>query len=236
MSLTPVQQSKTYELVIDRIKQAILDGSFPPGSRLPSVKSLSDTLGVGQAAVREAISALRVLNLVDVRQGDGTFVAQLDTRSIAQSIARREAMAQADVHALLELRMWIETGACRYAAERRLDSHLVEMSDIIDRMDRDLGNAQLGEEADWAFHYAIAKASHNPYMQTLMETVSERIQGALLASRLALYRIPGEDERLVQQHKAIYDAIKQRDSTSAMKAMQDHLLHVSSQLRGGEVI
>ncbi|MFD1677167.1 FadR/GntR family transcriptional regulator [Alicyclobacillus fodiniaquatilis] len=236
MSLLPVQQAKTYELVIERIKQAILDGTFAPGSRLPSVKSLASTLGVGQAAVREAISALRVLHLVEVRQGDGTFVAPLDANEVANRVQRLEILAQRDVHALLELRIWVETGASRYAAQRRSEGHLAEMHSILDAMQRDLGKAELGEEADWQFHYAIAKASQNPYMQTLMDTIAERIQSALLASRLALYRIPGEDARLVEQHQMIYDAILQQDGAAAMQAMQQHLQHVSTQLSGGEMI
>ncbi|GEO26522.1 GntR family transcriptional regulator [Alicyclobacillus acidoterrestris] len=234
MSLLPVQQAKAYELVIERIKQAIIDGTFPPGSRLPSVKSLSETLGVGQAAVREAVSALRALRLVEVRQGDGTFVTPLDASEIADSIQQLEVSAQRDVHALLELRIWIETGASQYAALRRTERHLEEIRQILNQMERDLGNAELGEEADWRFHYAIAKASQNLYMQTLMDSIAERIQSALLASRLQLYRIPGEDKRLVEQHYAIYEAIKDQDQTRAVSAMQQHLHHVSKQLQGGD--
>lgn len=236
MPLTPVQQAKAYELVIDRLKQAILDGTFPPGSRLPSVKSLSETLGVGQAAIREAISALRVLHLVDVRQGDGTFVSSFDVKEISNSIQGFSSMSKHDLQALLELRIWIETGAARYAAERRLDQHVQEMRQIIERMERELGDAELGEEADWEFHYVIARASRNPYIQSLMDTVSERIQSALLTSRLALYRIPGEDKLLLQQHKVIFTNIEARNADAAMTAVQQHLQHVSIQLLGGEVL
>lgn len=69
-----------------------------------------------------------------------------------------------------------------------------------------------------------------------MDTIAERIKSSLLASRLALYRIPGEDKRLIEQHKAIYEAIKNGDGARAMAAMQQHLQHVSSQLSGGEIL
>ncbi|GMA60649.1 FadR family transcriptional regulator [Alicyclobacillus fastidiosus] len=234
MGLGPVQQAKTYELVIGRLKQAILDGTFAPGSRLPSVKSLSQTLGVGQAAVREAISALRASNLVEVRHGHGTFVSPLDADNLTHSIERLELMSNYDVQALLELRISVETGACRYAARRRQEHHLERLSQILSRMESDLGSAQLGEKADWDFHYAIAKASHNRYMQIMMDTIADKIQSALLSSRLALYQIPGEGKRLFEQHKAIFEAIEKRDEEVAATAMQLHLQHVFNQLSGGD--
>lgn len=235
MGLSPVQQAKTYELVIERIRAAILDGSFPPGSRLPSVKSLSETLSVGQSAVREALSALRVTGLVEMRQGDGTFVAALDSRDIAGSIEQLATAANSDILALLELRISIEAGAGGYAAVRRQASHLKEMGLALNRMEQDLGNAAIGDEADFAFHYAIAKASHNPYMQLLMETISVRIQNALRKSREALFQISGEGELLLSQHREIYEAIEASDAPLASNRMQRHLEHVLSQLRKGGI-
>ncbi|MDP9727467.1 FadR/GntR family transcriptional regulator [Alicyclobacillus tolerans] len=236
MTLTPVQQSKAYDLVTEQIKNAILDGTFPPGSRLPSLKTLAQSLGVGQAAVREAISALRAIRLVEVRQGDGTFVATLDTNEISRSVEQLEESTAKDIQSLLELRIWIETGAAHYAALRRTRQHLLEMERILEQMEQDAGHAELGETSDWEFHYAVSKASHNPYMQSLMETIAERVQSALLKSRLALYRIPGEERRLIEQHQAIFEAIQDGDGEKAMFAMQQHLLHVSIQLSGGEVV
>ncbi|QSO49262.1 FadR/GntR family transcriptional regulator [Alicyclobacillus mengziensis] len=236
MSLLPVSQSPTYELVIERLKGAILDGTFQPSERIPSVKSLAETLGVGQSAVREAISALRILGLLEVKQGDGTFVAKLDSLHLAESISHKEAMSKLETKSLLELRMSIETGTSRYAALRRTDEQLREMEAILQRMEEETENAELGEEADWEFHYAIARASHNPYMRSIMDDIAERMKSSLRTSRLTLYRIPGENAKLIFQHRQVLSAIRERDPERASYAMHVHLEHVSDQLSGGNPI
>lgn len=230
MAWIPVQQAKTYELVIEQIRASILDGSFPPGTRLPSVKSLSESLGVGQSAVREALSALRVTGLIDVRQGDGTFVSALDPGDIVGSVERAESMAGSDVQALLEVRMSVEAGACYYAALRRQPKHLQEMQAALQSMQSDLTHAATGEEADWQFHYAVARASQNPYMQSLMETISTRIRNALRKSRMMLFQIPEEGQRLLSQHQTIFVAVERAEPERASQAMLVHLQHVLTQL------
>lgn len=234
MAWIPVQQAKTYELVIQQIRSAILDGSFAPGTRLPSVKSLSESLGVGQSAVREALSALRVTGLVEVRQGNGTFVASLNHSDIVRSVERAESMANSEMQALLELRMSIEAGASYYAALRRQTQHLEDMQSALRRMESDLSDFVSGEDADWQFHYAIARASHNPYMQSLMETISSRIRSSLRKSREMLFQIPAEGHRLLSQHQAIYEAIEEQMPDGASEAMLTHLQHVLVQLGEGK--
>lgn len=236
MELSPINRSKTYELVTGQLKETILDGTFPPGSRLPSVKALADRLGVGQAAIREAMNALRVMHLVEIRHGDGTFVASFDQSDIVKRVKHLEVMSKHDIQALIELRISLETGASRYAALRRSEAQLANLRAILEDMRVGMGQARVGEQADWAFHYEIAKASHNPYMQLLMETIAEQMQNGLKASRLQLYEIAGEEALLITQHQRIYEAIQQGDEDGAAMAMLEHLRHVSSQLFGRESV
>ncbi|MBX5436451.1 MAG: FadR family transcriptional regulator [Alicyclobacillaceae bacterium] len=226
----PVKPAKTYEVVAEQLKAAILEGRFPPGSRLPSVRELSEQLSVGQGAVREALTALQAMNLVTMRHGEGTFVNQFDPHEIARSLPDAGLISRDDIRHLLELRKVLEAGAARLAAQRRGAEHVRLMEVALARMERDLASAALGEEADWAFHYEVARAAANPFFLSLMDAIAERIQALLRTSRQALYLIPGEPERLLAQHRAVFCAIAAGEPDAAARAMAEHLGHVEDAL------
>lgn len=230
MSLSPIKPLKAYEVVTDQIKKSILNGEFPPGSKLPSVRLLSAELGVSQAAVREALTSLQAMNLIVMRQGEGTFVNRYDPDELAKLVAGVPLLSQDDVMHLLELRKVIETGTTSLAARRRSDENLRDMRRILHDMESDLSSATLGEQADWEFHYEIAKASGNPYVLMLLEEVSEKIKSFLRLSRQRLYQQKGEAERLLAQHLAIFEAIAKQNEVQAEAHMLAHLTHVEAAL------
>lgn len=233
MELLPVKPAKTYEVIAEQLRTAILDGRFAPGQKLPSVRELSDHLSVSQAAVREALTVLKGMNLVTMRQGEGTFVNRFDPSEIAHSLQSTGLMSHDDVQALLELRKIVEAGAAKLSAIRRSDEQVRALQACIDRMQDDLARATLGEESDWTFHYLIAESSGNPFLPALFDVIAEKTQSAQRASRLALYQIPGEPETLLNQHQAIFGAIERQDPVSAEEAVLAHLRHVEQALGFG---
>jgi GntR family transcriptional repressor for pyruvate dehydrogenase complex len=233
VTLGPIQTSKTYEAVTERLKEAILQGTFPPGSRLPSVRQLSQQFSVGQAAVREALSALRAMNLVTVRQGEGTFVNRFDPDALAKQVAGLGVLTAHEIRHLLELRQIIEGGTARLAAARRNEADLTRLDEAIAHMQDDVTTGSIGEAADWEFHHAIAAASGNPMLLSMLDTIAEKIQTQLFASRQHLFQIHGEPERLLQQHRGIAEAIRARDGDLAEERMRAHLMHVEEMLQEG---
>ena len=230
MGLAPVKRTKTYEAVADQIKAGIASGEFPPGSKLPSVRALSQQLSVGQAAVREALTALRAMNLVTMRQGEGTFVNQYDPADIARTLETTVLMGTDDVAHLLELRKIVETGNARLAAQRRTEENLAHLRGILASMEADVASFVLGERADWEFHYEVARAAQNPFLVSLMESIAGTIQSALISSRRALYQVPGEPQRLLAQHLKIFQALERQQAQQAEDAMREHLSHVETAL------
>ena len=230
LSLNPIKPSNIFEEVLDQLKSAILNGHYKPGSRLPSVRELSKELSVGQAAVREALSALRAMNLVTVRQGIGTIVNEFDPADLVRFMQKSSHLSRNDILHILELRKVLESGTARLAALRRTEQNLSNMVQVLQNMKNDFTNASIGEQADYAFHYEIAKASHNPFLVALMDEVSTKLQSALLASRLHLYQIPGTAKKLLVEHEAIFHSIEARDGSGAEKNMLQHLQNVESSL------
>ncbi|UOF92186.1 FadR family transcriptional regulator [Fodinisporobacter ferrooxydans] len=234
MDLMPVKAKKNYEEIVEQLKSAIQNGKFPPGSRLPSVRELSNQFAVGQAAVREALSALKAMGLITIKQGSGTYVEQFDPNEIVSEITRAldqvNFLSKEDIRSLLELRKIIEAGSAKLAARRRTKEDLEMMGSILNNMEKDLNSAVLGEKADWEFHYTIAAASKNPFLLTLMDSIAETIQASLKANRTKLYQIPGGPQRLLEEHKGIYHAILATDEVTAEKLIVTHLSNVDTAL------
>lgn len=230
VELRAIKTLKIYEEIVEQLKTAILDGRFPPGSKLPSVRDLSQHFSVGQAAVREALTALQAIGWITMKQGDGTFVNQFDPSEISKSVSAVPISKQ-DITHLLELRKIIETGSVRLAAERRTRDELQKVLVALEKMRADFQEGTIGEEADWQFHYEIANCSGNPFIVSLMDTIGEKIKHAQAESRKHLFQIPGAAERLLNEHERIFTAISNKQTDVAVKEIINHLQHVEDGLQ-----
>jgi len=221
---------KTYEEVADFLKNQIMSGVYKAGDRLPSIRELGETLGVGQSTVREAISSLKTMGLVTMRQGEGTFVTHFDPSDLLAALENIRPVTQQDIISLLEVRKIIETGIVRLAAKRRTEEDLKKIEEALQEMEAALHNEELGEQADWRFHYFIAVASHNPILESVMQSISETMGKSLKAVRQKLYESTGYPERLFSEHKDIYQAIADQDPKKAEETMLYHLLGVEKEM------
>lgn len=221
---------KTYEEVSDYIKDQIINGVYKPGDRLPSLREFSELFGVGQSTMREAISALKTMGLVTIRQGEGTFVTRLNPDEVLSGFEPIQPVTEQDIMSLLEVRKIIETGIVQLAAERRSDEDLQRIEDALKEMEAAVSNGDLGEKADWKFHYEIAKACHNPVLESIMQSISETMSKALKASREKMFQTKGNPERLLAEHKEIFKAIANKNSKRAEESMLYHLLGVEKEM------
>lgn len=232
MGLEVIKPTKIYEEIVEKLKSAIFNGEFPPGTRLPSVRVLSQQFGVGQAAVREALTALQALGLITLKQGGGTYVNHFDPELISKKLEAVPLLVKQDLLHLLELRKIIETGTTRLAAKRRTEEDLNRIGSALAKMEQDVENARAIEQSDWEFHYSIAQATKNPFLLSLMDTIAEKIQSSLIENLQQLHRIPGSLERILQEHRSILHAIQLGDQREAEERMLLHLMNVEEFLQG----
>ncbi|HET7579148.1 MAG TPA: FadR/GntR family transcriptional regulator [Bacillales bacterium] len=227
MQYKSIKAPKIYERVADELLQMIKQGVLEPGQKLDSVEKLARHFDVGRSAIREALSALRAMGLVEMRQGEGTYIRQFDPKTLGHSISSAVLMKKEDVYHLLEVRKIIEVGAVALAAEKRRDEDLTGITAALTEMKDAIGNEELGEKADWKFHMAIVKASQNPMLVNLLDSVSEMMTATMLETRrLWFYSKETTAERLLREHMEIFTAIEERDSEKASQLMFDHLLKV----------
>lgn len=225
----PGLADRVYHLLYSRIS----NGDYPANQKLPPEKVLAEEFGVSRPILREALERLREQGLIHSRQGAGSFVREV--KSVPLGFARVETIA--DIQRCYEFRTCIETMAARLAAERRNGESLAEIATALSLMEGATDSQTHREDADFAFHLAIAKAANNQYFEASMRALREHIyvgmklhgQSLMTDGAKALKNVFGE-------HSAIFGAIRDGDGETAARLMNDHLVHSRERLFGGALI
>lgn len=229
----PIKTKRVYEQVVEQIRDLIQKGDLRPGDKLLSERELSEILGVSRTAVREALSALDFLGILDSRQGEGTFIAAVSEQHLTEHLAVLLTMERDANLELLEMRKILEAAAASLAAQRASVDDVLQMAEALQRMKADLDNGVLGEENDARFHRCVVDATGNKTLARTMSLFSDLIVQNMRASRLHLFRKAGNRERLYEQHRQVFTAIEARNADLARRAMLDHLEFVEGELLRG---
>lgn len=231
MEFNKIKPKKIYEEVLDILLEKIRSGELIPGDRLSSVEKLAEQLQVSRSAIREALSALKAMGLIDIKQGSGTFVKEIPKNHLDFPLSAAMLMNKEDVSHLLEVRKIIEIGTVASAALHRSDDDIQHMMQILDAMKLAQGDGELGEKVDFQFHSAISKASQNPLLATLLDQVSSlMIETMRETRRIWLFSRKTTSEKLYDEHMQIFLAIKQQNEELAKQAMLSHLSSVEKVL------
>jgi GntR family transcriptional repressor for pyruvate dehydrogenase complex len=223
---------KSSEWVMGELKREIETGERQPGDKLPSVVELSERFGVGRSTIREALSALKAMGWLDIRQGGGTFVKAPGLAAPADS-ALAEWMANAQsLLQLIEVRRVLETGIAALAARNRTEADAAALGEIVRRMERVIADERAGEQADTEFHLLLAESTHNPLLIELIRSLSDKLQSSMRDTRaLWFYGDRRSAEALLQEHASIAEAVAARNERLAAERMDHHLAKVESVLR-----
>ncbi|WP_369373176.1 FadR/GntR family transcriptional regulator [Promicromonospora sp. Populi] len=216
------------DTAIRRIKQMIVDGELRPGDRLPSEKELSERLGLSRSSMREAVKALEVIRVLDVRQGDGTYVTSLEPALLLEAISFVADLH--DDHAVLELfavRRILESAATGIAAVRADAALVADLRAQLELVSGDTSVAELVQH-DLKFHAAVVDAAGNAYLSTLVESLS----GATVRARVwrGLTQ-EGATTRTLDEHRAIVDALEAGDARLAESLAVAHVAGIEQWLR-----
>jgi GntR family transcriptional regulator, transcriptional repressor for pyruvate dehydrogenase complex len=225
-----VRVKKVYEQVADSLVELIKTGELKPGDKLDSVEKLAKSFEVGISTIREALSGLRTLGLVEMRQGEGTFVSTFDPAKFHLPVTSAFLMKLEDVKELYEVRKILEIGTAAQAASIRKEEDLLAIEKALIVMEHANGNEKLASTADLDFHLAIANATHNKLLMNLMRSVSALISETIQETRQVLLYSKNQLEDLQLEHRRIFDAIKMKQPDEARQAMLDHLQNVQDRL------
>ena len=227
--LTPVD-IRAREPISSEITRRLLDflmsGKVQPGSRLPSERKLAEALGVGRSHVRQAIKSFTVLGLIDVRQGDGTYLKRTDSPLLPQAIEWGLLLGAKRVTDVVEARHHLEVLLAGLAAERRTEAQVIEMRRLVDVMERTAGSDEF-VAADVAFHLQISQAAGNESLLQIMVSIRTLLE--VWISRVV--HTPGTAPVTGAEHIAVLRAIAAGDAKAARAAMEGHMAGATARLQ-----
>lgn len=232
MTLRPIKKFRVYEEVIDQIREMVNNGDYSPGTRLPTERELAAAFGVGRPAVREALKILDAVGLLEIRPGSGIYVREQQDMGEQQSMVFSLIVGKNDIVSLLELRMVLEVGAARLAAERATGSDISHLKEAYSRLETQVKNEKVGASEDYLFHYAVAMATHNQAIIKVFSAITDLYRQALIQSRAQSLQIPGRPQAILKEHEEILNAICSRNPDQAAHYMQVHLENVERKISG----
>lgn len=224
-----VSRSTLPEEIANRLLQQIRQQELRPGDKLPAERDLARMLDVSRPVLREALRALALMRVVDIRQGDGTYITALEPSQLISHldfVFSKDSVALAQ---LVEARRIVEGGNVRLAATRITDGGVAAVEGLVEALEGAVDDAERFSELDIALHVAVCEAADNFLLLQFMNIISAL--GRVSRERTGRQR---EIRRAaLRDHRQILEALRARDPDAAERAMLDHLDHVAEGLRAG---
>jgi GntR family transcriptional repressor for pyruvate dehydrogenase complex len=212
--------------IADSLLTMIKEKQLRPGDRLPPERELAATMGVGRPSLREALRALALMNIIEIRQGSGAYISSLEPSRLVEHLDFIFALDDSTFLQLFDARKILEVGIIALAAERITDEEIDAMEACIATSIQTSGDPEAFLQADVELHTMIIAAARNPILARFMESLNQ----LGLASRRRTAELPGVMAQSVEDHQALVAALKARDPEAARQAMLRHLDRVGKKL------
>jgi GntR family transcriptional repressor for pyruvate dehydrogenase complex len=232
MPFQKVTPEKLSHSVVRQIELLILRGILRPGERLPAERELADKLGVSRPSLREAVSDLQERGLLSAKAGAGIFVADVLGSAFAPALTSLFASHDEAVFDYIAFRRDMEGLAAERAANLASDTDLKVINAVFEKMEAAHPKRNPADEArlDADFHLAIIEASHNVIMLHMMRSMYDLLREGVFYNRTIMFKQRTTREVLLEQHRAINNALQARDPIAARAAVETHLSYVEDSL------
>lgn len=217
-----VKKTCTTEIIVQNLISLIGQRSLQPGDKLPPERELCEIIGVSRPVLREALKALQVMNIIDIRQGAGAYVRSLKPENVVEHLDIVFHLDSSLYHDLYEARRILEGSVARIAAKRITDGELAAIEENIRRAAENTDDANAFYKLDLELHDMILKASNNRVMPVFMQSINK----LSLMMREKTNAQPHIRKNTIRDHGQILDALKKRDADAAERAMEQHIANV----------
>jgi len=235
--LAPIKKNvKISQKIVEQIKEIIFSGGLQPGDRLPKEQDLSEQLNVSRPTLREALTVLEAIGLIEVKPREGSIVKSVVPQSIQEPIQDMIDIDPLKVFQLFEVRKKLDAEGVALAAERASDEEIraiEERAKILEQMlaeKKSILDPKPGMLYQKTF-FDIADATHNSIYAHFMKSIWTLLEGAIPYSRQKLFSVPNISTKLLKQYRQIINCISERKPNQARKAVIKHLDFVEKQLQ-----
>jgi DNA-binding FadR family transcriptional regulator len=225
MPLQAVAPQRLYRQIAEQVRQLMASGEFALGSRLPAERDLALQLGVSRPSVREALIALEVEGMIEVRTGSGIYVQRTDSPSKSSAHTEADGNTPADWGPLevMSARLLVEAEVAALAATHAQKADLKAIKSSLQQMKLEAARDQVPREGDEAFHEAIAKACGNSVLLDTVQRYWQARNGPLFERLGDHFEHPESWQAAIGEHQQVLLSIEAHDTSAARKAMQKHL-------------
>ena len=233
-AFTPVTSgARLSDQVAEQLAAEIRRGGLAPGDKLPTEARLVEQFGVSRTVVREAVSRLKSLGMVDSRQGSGVFV-QASASFAPLNFEPRHAASQQAVVQMVEVRRALEAEVAALAAQRRSAANMRRNHAAVKALDAAVQRGGDGVREDVQFHRAIADAAGNPFLIQTLEYLGQFLHGATQVTRANEARRLDFAQQVRGEHAAIVQAVEAGDAEAARQAAAGHMGNAIVRIRSAE--
>ena len=215
------------EKIVKSLLSLIKEKQLLPGDKLPPERELAELMHVGRPALREALRALSIMNVVEVRPGSGTYVTTLQPEQLIAHLDFVFALDEPSILHLFDTRKTLELRTVTLAAQCISAEEIAELESCLAEMKAAAADPESRESLDRKFHRLIAIASGNPFLARIVRIVNR----LGIQYRHQADKFPGATAEAASDHQAIIDALKSRDPKTAHQMMLQHLEHAEQNLR-----
>jgi GntR family transcriptional repressor for pyruvate dehydrogenase complex len=218
----PKVDRRLYQDIVQQFQSLVRRGELEHGARLPSERAMAEQFKVSRSSVREALRSLELQGLVISKRGSGNFINTNDLDSMVALLATTLSSGPGATETLkdiFEMRHLLEPQIAEMAASRATQDDLARLSEILKEQKEQISQGESGVDADTAFHFALASATHNAVLVKVVSAVAD----ILRKSRDQNLQGPGRAQRSLASHRQILENIVARNATEAWRSMDHHL-------------
>lgn len=223
VNLKRTKRQRLYKDIITQIRQLIQEGTLKPGDQLLPERKLAEKLGVSRTAIREALTALESMGLVEITPGGGSYIKEIDIENIIEPLAIIMFKEKEDVFQLLEVREILETEIIKLAARRATSSDIHRLYSAAKDMESDVKHRRDADDSDVNFHLEVAISSHNDILYNIMNMLEKLMKEAYGPSRKKLLSDFEHAQIFCDQHSEMCKAIADGNGEKASELIKQHL-------------
>ncbi len=227
-----IKPKRIADYIVEQIENSIKRGELLPNSKLPSERELARIFEVSRSSVREALNILQAKGLIVSTQGEGTFVRPFTDHILDVDLKTFIKDDPALIWDLVEIRKNIELWAVRKAAEVADEADLEMLKDAFKELYEDFIHKRNDEQSDAEFHFSIIRATKNTVLMHMMSSIFKLLKEATNMGRHYQFEVRGlSREGLLNEHRAVFEAIMERDPELAYEKMKKHLSYIDENFK-----